>query len=678
MKQTIQRLFKNETFIATLLILLTTVFTYGVSIPELGYYHDDWLVIWSGHVRGAESIIPLFSTDRPFMGVVYSFVYRLLGDTVINWHLYALLWRFIGGLAFFWILRLIWPNHKYITTLMAVLFIVYPGFLSQPNANTKQNHLYGFGTALLSIALMLQAMKTNARGWKVFYSVLSLLFTANYLFIYEYMIGFEGTRLILLGYILFQDGVRGFRSLAREIIRRAWPYWVVTAGFLYWRVFIFEGSRNATDVSGLAESYLSNFRYMSLRLFIETARDFLDTSIFAWFVQPYQLFSTAPYSRLGYALLIAGIVASLVLLYTYLFKKSWGADYNESETPRLVKDFMWIGALVIICAVLPVILSERQVELYDTYKSYGLHPIAGVVLFIAGIVLMFQPNFRSLIPIVLVGISVATQILNADFWKPFWEFQRQMWWQLTWRAPDIKDDTLVMTYSPDGYNPQQDYEIWGPINLIYNPDPAKAPAIQAEVLNADTAYSVLKKDVLNNHVRDIPLHRDFNNVLLMSMSPLSSCLHIIDGRLPVYYERESSLIRQVGEYSQVNRIIPSGTAPTPASLIFGSEPAHGWCHYYQKASLARQTGNWEEIGRLYDQVNELNLETKDKSEMIPFFEALVNLGRHDEARVLFNKQIKGNAEMRFPLCTFLAEHNPNYPPEFGYDYQTIYEILCNS
>src|SRR5512139_2546454 len=206
MAQTIQKLFKNETFAASLLIFLTTVITYGVSIPELGYYHDDWFVLWSGHVRGAESIIPLFSTDRPFMGVVYSFVYRLLGDAVINWHLYALLWRFIGGLAFFWILRLLWPDHKYITTLMAVLFIVYPGFLSQPNANTKQNHLFGFGTALLSIALTLQAMKTSKRGWRLFYTIVSLLLTANYLWIYEYMIGFEAARLLLVGYALYQKG----------------------------------------------------------------------------------------------------------------------------------------------------------------------------------------------------------------------------------------------------------------------------------------------------------------------------------------------------------------------------------------------------------------------------------------------------------------------------------------
>ena len=677
MKQSIQSLFKNETFAATLLILVTTVITYGVSIPKLGYYHDDWFVLWSGQMRGAESIIPLFSSDRPFMGVVYSFVYRLLGDTITNWHLYALLWRFIGGLAFFWILRLIWPEHKYMTTVMTVLFIIYPGFLSQPNANTKQNHLYGFATALLSMALMLQAMKTNMRWLKIAYSLISILLTANYLFIYEYMIGFEGMRLILLGYALFQDGFREFRTLVREISKRIWPYLLVTAGFLYWRVFIFEGARNATDAFGLAESYLSNFRYMAIRLILETAKDFLDTSIFAWFVEPYQLFSAAPYTNLTYAFLIAGTVVVLVWLYTTLFKKRWGAEYNETETPRLMKNFIWMGAITIVCAILPVIFSDRQVDLYDTYKSYGLHPIAGVILFVAGILLMLQPNFRRLILIALIGISVSTQVLNADTWEQYWDYQREMWWQLTWRAPDIKDDTLVMAYVTGGFNPQQDYEVWGPLNLIYNPEPATEPAIQAEVLNSDTAYSILKNDVLNNRVRGIKLHRDFNNLLLLSLPSSNSCFHVMDGDLPVYSERESLLVQQVGEYSHVDRIVPSGTSPVPPFSIFGAEPAHGWCYYYQKASLARQNGDWEEVGRLYDQTLELNLDTDDKSEMIPFFEGLVNLGRYEDARALYNKQIKGQKEMRFSLCTFLGI-DPGYTPEFGYDYETINEILCNS
>ena len=234
-----------------------------------------------------------------------------------------------------------------------------------------------------------------------------------------------------------------------------------------------------------------------------------------------------------------------------------------------------------------------------------------------------------------------------------------------------------MAYVTGGFNPQQDYEVWGPVNLIYNPAPATEPAIQAEVLNSDTAYSILKKDVFNNHVRGIKLHRDFNNLLLLSLPSSNSCLHVVDGDLPVYAEREALLVQQVGEFSHVDRIIPSGTAPIPPFSIFGAEPEHGWCYYYQKASLARQSGDWEEVGRLYDQALELDLDTDDKSEIIPFFEGLVNLGRYEDAKALYNKQIKGQKEMRFSLCGFLSE-DPGYPPEFGYDYETINEMLCKS
>jgi hypothetical protein len=369
------------------------------------------------------------------------------------------------------------------------------------------------------------------------------------------------------------------------------------------------------------------------------------------------------------------LVVALVFLYIFLYRRQQAVNRQETNSSNLVRDFLLLGGLTVIFAVGPVILSGRNEELYDAYKSYGLHPIPGVILLITGLVLMLQPKFRRWTVLALIGVSVTTQVLNADNWAQYWEYQRQMWWQLTWRAPDIQNDTLVMTYSDGGFNPEQDYEVWGPLNLIYRTGPAKAPAIQAEVLNSDTAYNILKREVKNNKVRDIRLHRDFNNLLLLSMSPVSSCLHVIDGDLPVYSESETLLLRQVGEYSHIDRIVPEGTAPVPPASLFESEPAHDWCYHYQKASLARQAGDWEEIGRLYDQVRQRNLETDDKSELIPFMEGLVNLGRVEEARALFQQEIKGNAKMRLPLCASLAQ-DPGYPADFGYDYQTINSILC--
>jgi hypothetical protein len=461
------------------------------------------------------------------------------------------------------------------------------------------------------------------------------------------------------------------------MFKKFWPYVLAMGGFLYWRIFVFESTRNATDASRIVEGYLGNLRYMSLRLIIETAKDFLDVTIFAWFVKPYQYFSSARYADLANALFMAAIVIAFVLLYTFLFKKWWGVDMNEAETSRLIKEFFWIGVLNTLFAILPVVLSERQVDLNDAYKSYGLHPMGGVVIFIVGLVLMFQYQFRKWILIVLIGISIATQALNADYWGQLWDYQQETWWQLTWRAPDIKDDTMVIAYLPEGFRIQQDYEVWGPVNLIYRPGTAKNPAIQSEVLTNETAYDVLRGNVRSDLNRDIRLNRDFNNLLLISLPASGSCMHVIDGTLPVYSGSDAYLVKQIGAYSHVDRIIPTGDFPVPSSSIFGNEPQHDWCFYYQKASLARQTGDWEEINRLYDQTQSLGLDTDDKAEIIPFFEALVNLGKYDEAKNLYRKQIRGQTSVRFSICSFLAE-DPGYPPEFGYDYEMVNEILCKS
>jgi len=675
MKQALRKLFQNETFVAALLIFLTTVITHGILIPNLGYYYDDWYLLWSGQARGADSIITLFSTDRPFMGVVYSLVYRFLGDKIVNWHLYALLWRFIGGIAFFWILRLIWPKQRYITTLMSVLFVIYPGFLSQPDANTKQNHLFGFGTALLSIAFMLQALKENSKVGKILCSVISVILTVNYLFIYEYMIGLEGMRLALLGFTLFQKGFREARALLKEIFRKWWPYPLVMTGFLYWRLFIFDSSRNATNADQLVFNYRTDLVNMSLRLIFESFKDFLDTTVFAWFVQPFFLFANAGYTNLLLSFLISGIVLGLVWLYSYQFKKQWGGVFDEMDTPALTRNFIRIGAFTTLCAIVPVILSAREFDPTDTYKSYGLHPMGGVIMLVAGLILMLQPKFRKLGLFVLIGISVSTQLLNIMNWERYWDYQRETWWQLTWRAPDIRNNTMVMTYFSVGYALQQDYEIWGPVNLIYRPGPAKSPLIPAEVLNEDTAFNILRGDVLGKRMRDFSLRRDFTKLLLISLPSRNSCIHVIDGVLPVYSEYESLLVRRVGAYSIIKRIIPEGESPVPPVTIFGIEPAHDWCFYYQKASLARQMGDWDEIGQLYDETIARKFGASDKSELFPFLEGLVNLGRYDEARALFETEIKGRNNLSYEFCEVLRK-DPGYAPEFKYDYTTLHQILC--
>ena len=63
-----------------LLILVLALFTYLPHVTGLGYYRDDWHVAWGGMLWGPTKIFDLHLTDRPFMGLIYSLTYAILGD----------------------------------------------------------------------------------------------------------------------------------------------------------------------------------------------------------------------------------------------------------------------------------------------------------------------------------------------------------------------------------------------------------------------------------------------------------------------------------------------------------------------------------------------------------------------------------------------------------------------
>jgi hypothetical protein len=88
-------------------------------------------------------------------------------------------------------------------------------------------------------------------------------------------------------------------------------------------------------------------------------------------------------------------------------------------------------------------------------------------------------------------------------------------------------------------------------------------------------------------------------------------------------------------FSNTDLIVRSSnfTAALPTS-IFGSEPQHDWCYYYQKADLARQFKDWHQIGELGDEARAKGLSPADKSEWLLFITAYERIGRHGDATQL--------------------------------------------
>jgi hypothetical protein len=69
---------KRETILAIGLIVLATLLTYGVLISQLGFYRDDWYLLWTAESQGMAGILNLFRGDRPFVGWLYSFDFSIL------------------------------------------------------------------------------------------------------------------------------------------------------------------------------------------------------------------------------------------------------------------------------------------------------------------------------------------------------------------------------------------------------------------------------------------------------------------------------------------------------------------------------------------------------------------------------------------------------------------------
>ncbi len=679
MRLVLQKIFNAEKVIAVVSILLITIITHGIRLKELGFYYDDWYVLWSAAARGAGSLVGLFSTDRPAMGYLYYIVYRVIGDSMLGWHLYTLAWRFVGALSFFWIIRSLWPDRKFLSTLAAMLFVVYPAFLSEPDALTKINHLTGYGLALSSMALLLAAIRVQKKIYQIPLEIMALLAGSAYVWIYEYMIGLEAMRLVLLGLLFYKLGLKKFSAILKAIVWKYWPYVITISFFLFWRLFIFNSSRPATNVEGLLGDYGSNPVYMVIRIFAQTILDFLSTTVFAWFVKLYSLLAQAEFGRIAIAAIIGCVGILLVLSYRHLFTKMnlSGDDSKDNEDRRTALEMVGVGIVGTLFAILPVVISNRSINLLDAYKSYGLHPSAGAILIVMGLLELLRPKARFAVLLALLFLSMTTNSLNIDYWKTLWQMERSMWWQVAWRAPNIANDTFVMAYAPTGYLYMQDYEVWGPLNLIYRKGRNDAPSIQSEVLNVDTLLDVTSKTVSDRYVRDIYLHRDYGNLLLISQPSLNSCVHIIDGKMPAFSESERLVVKEAGIYSNINRILMDGTSPTPPPSIFGNEPAHDWCYIYQKASLARQMGDWKTILELYDTAQKDGLQPEDKSEYFPFLEAMVNSGKVNEAKILEQDRIQNDKALSFSFCSSVSK-DPVYPENFQYDYKAMRKLFCGN
>ena len=618
-----------------LFLLVASALVYLPLVASMGYYKDDWYLIYDAHSQGASFFHEIYRIDRPARGYFLEFIYSLFGSRVLLYHLSAYLYRFLATAALFWALARSFPRRLGPAFLAALLFLVYPGFLSQINPIDYQSQLMSLCLAMISIALTVQAIHTQKLPLRIVLTLLSILTGLAYLPLVEYFLGFEALRLVLILVFVLRQKFSSFKALLAPVLRVWLPFLSIPVIFLVWRLFFFSTERRATDASvQLGQAFSSPATILGWLLAL--LQDSIKAAFLAWAVPVYNMAFQMRLRDLLAGLGISALVIGLSLAGLWLASRQASADDSGDETGgldwRLI--FLSAGLIVVMAGLLPVILVNRRADFTD-YSRYLLASSAGAALLVTALIYYLdQKLIRSAMIVLLLLGSILTQYANAAEAVQETRNMNDFWWQVTWRVPDIQPGTTLVADYP-AVAIQEDYFVWGPANMIYQPGRQTQVPIEikipAAVLTDDTVLQIMRgKGAETQLRRGNDVLRDFGNVLVLTQATTSSCVRVINGASPELSEKDQQRIMLVAPSSNIEDVLTGVPGPAAPTRFFGAEPPHGWCYYYQKATLARQQNDWKTVASLGEKALADGFYPSDKIEWMPFLQAYVTLGQKEK------------------------------------------------
>jgi hypothetical protein len=646
---------QKKNWLGWLGLVLIAAVAYLPLVSKLGYINDDWYLMYDGYVGGADFFHNVYSVDRPLRGYLMQIAFSIFGMNPLYYHLSAFVFRVLSAVGLLWICNQLWPKRDFSNLLIAVLFVLYPGFLSQLNPIDYQSQIFALACGMFSVAWTIKAVRSERSMQRWLYTILSIVSGWIYLGLVEYFIGFEILRFLAVGLLFWRHDAQTISTRLSSALRAFIPFMASAGGFLVWRLFFFEAERKATDVSlqlsSLFTSPLTGLWWLNYLI-----QDFFKVVVVAW---------ALPLNNLGFSLRLRdaftgfGLAIVAVLLMVVIFRKV--AEEDEADAihdSNVMREQIVLALAVIIAGLIPVILVNRHVILPD-YSRYTLASSVGVALLLSVVIDKISSRSMKLsVAGFLVAIAILTHHGNSMRVVNETQATRDFWWQVAWRAPQIQQGTTMIASYPDG-PASEDYFIWGPANLIYYPEPQDTDELQIKLPAAVLADGVVLQIASTGGVetplrRGNYLERDFGNILVMIQTSPNGCVRLINGDAPELSSNDGQKLLLVAPFSDLGNVITEGDFHVPPSIVFGNEPQHGWCYYYQKADLARQQGQWEVIPGLLKEALAQGHYPEDGLEWMPFLQASAILGDVDQVRTTA-KLVSVDKFMRLQSCTIMTD-----------------------
>jgi hypothetical protein len=603
------------------LFLAVAFLAYGLLFWRHGFYWDDLPMTWIRYELGREAMAKYFSTARPVWAVLYQATTTILPPVPAAWQIFSILCRWLNAVLLWKLIRELWSDRKMMALLAGLLFLLYPGFNLQFASFLTTHFWIVLSFFLLSFLWMLKAVNTPSRYW--LFTIGAMILSALNLWMLEYFYSLELVRVVVLFFVL-RSSAQGdrFLQLAWRTFRHWLPYLLAFVANILYRVFVFTNVayQNVFFVELKAEPFnaiLHLLQNILADLWLAAGQAFGTIFLFP------NIAEDGPLTALMYAVVVIAVGAMVF----FVFKNP---EVQTSKQPAYWAILIGFAALVLSGG--PYWLATLDISLSFPASRFTLSFMLGASLFIAGLVELAPAKIRATISVALVALSAGRQVMIGDAFLNDWDSQTNLFWQMRWRAPALQPDTLILMNEELAY--YADNSISAGVNWIYESNP------NADDINYVLFYPTnrLGKSLASLEP-NTPIHYsyiagDFNgntsDTVAFYYSP-PYCLRLLDPDLDSNnrFILDDSLMRQASALSNPERILREPSASMPA--FYGAEPAHGWCYHFQKAELARQFGDWDEVNQLADAAFQLDEHFNNPVELFVFIEGYAHAGDWEEA-----------------------------------------------
>jgi len=652
-KNKVVALIRRQHFFPLVLFFIIFI-TFGLLTPWLGFQGDDWHLIWLNY--RINNLDPFFNLTRFSTQWLYQLIMPWMAPVAWQWFLLANLFRWLTGLSIFGLSIKLFPDHKKQAGIFTLLFCLYPGYLiSYLPVTLLTGYIQPFCLFLSFYLMVLWMDNDNGKGWLLGLSMAASL--AN-LLLSEYFFFLELLRPLIIWQVLKR------KEEKKTLISSVLEHWKYFLGIF----ILILGVRILTQILGAGKA-ITTFHKFALQpgpavsqLLQQILHDFYTVIIRPFFA------SFTPQVDLSYPqgkmLFLASLLIGLITLVYLLFEQSLE---NKQKMNWLA--MLGFGLFTFLLAGVPFWLAGLQPFFgFDMKNRYALTQALSFAFFLFTFLNLIPYRWKVLKAILfafLASLFAGEQLQAAAQVKAEWDQQRWLFWQLAWRAPQLKRGSVILMNDP-GFQLSGENSVSAELNWNYIDDihPQQADYFlyfDEHRFLSDFPDFPINKSMNIPHMFG-PVKVNPSQLVVLHFSS-TGCLRFLDPQIDKLDSTISDFTHKYIRFSNLSVIqaINPDESRRLDPAIFWDEPEHGWCYFFQKADLARQLGDWQAVVKYGNLALTHMTANYDYAEIRPYIEGYAHTDDWLKSKQLTENILNSSAGNNRLMCALWQRIDQSTP-----------------